>query len=192
MPIILSESEVTVGGKGYIDYATGVAMLANPQRLEHVHGRDIEQEPHVIVVTAKELMYHGLRGLIASASESAGPRGGLDRKIPLEDKAESQFGDTAPVLEAIVNVVYEKKLDRLKRLNPGFEDVQPMPFMDEALYKALCHPRREKLQTRRLMEPFLIARCLEDIVPPSDTIADKNEAPRAAVTDIRARTRSSR
>lgn len=145
-----SEPDVRQGQEAYLRYAGGVGIINDP----HTdfaqgmlgEGREASEHPVCALITAEELMYANLVKL-AKAANPPELRGATGR-------LEHRYGSALPHIISIIDRVFENDtmLMRLDRINPALLVMRPSPLEDEAVYKALCHGRRHKLYTSRLLD----------------------------------------
>jgi hypothetical protein len=147
---IPSECDARSGQEAYIHYIGGLMLLHDPDsEISQAHiGLAAQDETfrEVVITTAEELMYQGLKGIILHASPPE------RRPVSL---AESAHEETLPTIWNIVDEACTRQESRLNVISPAIAVGRPMPLIDLAIYKAICHGRRKNLQTRKLMGMFM-------------------------------------
>ncbi|HUP26239.1 MAG TPA: hypothetical protein VM124_01170 [Candidatus Limnocylindrales bacterium] len=154
-----SEIDKRLAENAYLNFATGVAMLRDPDNEVNLAinaNESIYSDLEAVVFRAEVLMWEGIRKVVRLAH----PR---DIRSNLA-KVEKQFEAALPHMMDTVDRVSESRAHSLHRLDPAFEFVLPQPITDETVYKYICHPHLEKLLTARLLDGLVAAPIFEDIL----------------------------
>jgi hypothetical protein len=158
---------IQIGQEAYIQYLSGVAILNTPYSsfARGTIGEGIEH-PDAIILHSEQLMYDGLRSVIAQANPPA-------MRADLQKYAEHRFFEALPVMLRIVDSAYTAQGVRINSMNAAFPYLRPMPAYDESMYHHLCHSRKGKIRTRTLLDGIqeaaifsdaLTKRCISDTV----------------------------
>lgn len=136
---------------GYLQYAIGVTMLARPESFSDALGGANIDSDHLeaIVVHAEDLMLAGLQDTIRYTNNPETRR--------LAD-LETRHATTVPLLREMLDDVYEDAADQLHDLSPDFSRLRPLPVLNETIFRFVCHSRRDKILTTRLMGGFMPSR----------------------------------
>lgn len=156
-----SAEDMESGQDAYIRYIGGLMLLHDPENdvSQGVIGdawREATVTDEEVVVQAENIMYRSLRIMIFRTNPP-------DFRSPLSS-AESRHDQASPHIRSIVAKVCESKAKRLDEINPAIKSMRPMPLADPAIYAYLCHGRRYKIQTRRLLDDFMPAPLFSSIL----------------------------
>lgn len=153
-----TEQEQLRGREGYTRYLIGAVILHNPSHLQELHGRELdpEKDKRIIVLYAESLMLGGLKNVIRFANPPD-VRGALANM-------EGRYLEAFPNMQATVDSTFEHDNERVNKLNSGLSILRPAPMLDETIYGYICHSRLAKLSTLRLLDSFLPADELVDIL----------------------------
>ena len=163
------ESTLHAGGRAYVTYATGVAILHSPteQVGSLVAKGDFtedgtptsERNLEVLVAGAEKLLWHGLKKVVEYAN---------DPKSHVADRALNHAA-ACTVIDTIIEYATDSDqnhtyADQLFKLEPAFIDLPPMPLVDEGLYKRVVRSARSQVKTESLMGDFAIHEALQGFV----------------------------
>lgn len=154
-----SSLERRLADNAYLNFATGVAILRDPDNevnLAMNANEAVYTDFGAVIFRAEVLMWEGLRKVIRFAHPKP-TRSNLA-------KVEQQFDFALTHMMDTIDRVRETNLDFLTRLDPAFGFVVPQPMTDETVYKYICHPHLEKLQTVRLLDGLVAAPVFEDML----------------------------
>lgn len=151
-PYDLAPEELRLGEEAYLRYLGGVSMLhdTSTEFALDLCAADIAD---AYIATAEQLMYSGARRLIRTANL---------RLISEAAEMEKNYATVLPRMWHIVDNTYIDLGARLAHLGEAITVLRPAAFTDEKIYHHLTHPRKDKLQTQRLM----------DSVSPSPLVAE--------------------
>lgn len=149
----ISETDLVSGRDAYIRYLGGVAVLHNPfsgvaKSLigdQLVEKSDTSRE--VITRHAEQMIWDGLTGLAKYANPE-------DRRSNLST-AEYCFDEVKPNILKIVDSVYSEQPERVDLIDDSFRAIRPNPLIRKVLYGYVCHSRRNKILTDRVLEGFM-------------------------------------
>lgn len=139
------EMDTHLGVESYIRYASGVAILNDPERLTPVHGIEVsESTAKEILIVAEDLMLRGATDVIKYAH----PKSKRNRLNELE----KEFDSAAPFMLDTVNNAAAQQKERLDTLNSFLAVVRPAPMLHEGTYRKICRSRLYMLTTHDLMD----------------------------------------
>ena len=134
-----------MGIESYVRYASGVAIMSDPERLAPVHALDVcDANMDEIFATAERLMIRGATQVIRYTN----PKEIRKNRGKLLDRYAVAF----PYMVETVKDSVKLEKDRLDALNPFLSVLQPSPMLDKVIYKYLCHSSLGRLTTRKLMD----------------------------------------
>lgn len=156
-----SDVDHWVGREAYLHYLGGVVLLHDPesQLAQGIIGEvwhDSVASNEVVVAQAEDIMYHGLQTMITVANPP-------QFRSPIT-MAEPRYDESMPHIRDIVVATFQDESERLEHMNPGFWMMRPMPLRSPAVYRHICHGRRQLLTTRRLLDGYMAAPVFLDIV----------------------------
>lgn len=149
-----TEQDAWRGAEAYIHYIGGVILLHDPESevSQGIIGqawREAAVTDEEVIVQAEDIMYKGLRVMISMANPP-------EFRRPIS-RAEHRHEQALPHIRAMVSHVCEQEARRLDSINPAIRSMRPMPLTDPATYTYICHGRRQKISTRRLLDVFMPA-----------------------------------
>lgn len=148
-----SEQDQIVAVESYVHYATGAAVLSDRQDAEIIFpNSDISS----VVFHAEVMMLDGLRGVISHCNP--------EELRHSRRKLEANFDAALPHMRETVRMAYESEADRLRRLNPRFDLIRPMPLYNRKNYTNICHPHLDRIATRQLLDTCLEDRLFESLL----------------------------
>ncbi len=147
--------------EAYISFASGVAILNNPQATQPIHAVEVCPDTNVEQLTeiahfAAGLMLRGINGFIRASSPPE-----LRSSFP---KMEQNYDIVLPHMGRSIAWVYDKYPDRMRALNPYFGTLRPGAMLNAAVYKNACHGRYDRFKIGKLLEPFRPHRILAPII----------------------------
>lgn len=151
---VANRSQEVQGMRAYVGYCTGLTLMINPLHtavsgmLKGIHS--IAENPDLVVTTAENLMYEGLKNLIRAAGEASGALTVGAKSI---EPCEKRYDTVYPQAVSFVHSAFADSIQaaRLQALNDSFLVVRPLPLDDAGIYASICHGRRAKIDTVRLL-----------------------------------------
>ncbi|MGH7241449.1 MAG: hypothetical protein ACREGB_04085 [Candidatus Saccharimonadales bacterium] len=157
-----STQDVRQGQEAYLRYASGVGILNDPHAEFAAgvlgEGCDVDANPESIIVLAESLMYTNLSRLakLANPPDIRGDKG----------RIEQRYEQALPHIMSFVDSVLASEVGqmRLDRINPALIVFRPSPLEDQFLYRHICHGRRQKIETVRLLDGMGVAIWFEGLL----------------------------
>jgi hypothetical protein len=149
-----NSEDVYAGQEAYIRYIGGVVLLHDPDSdISHgIYGAVLRSEREgveAVIRHAENLMYFNLQAFIACANPP-------DFRSPIV-VAEHRHKEALPHIRQMIGLACMEQAVRLDSMNTAVRAIRPNPLADQALYSYLCHGRRHKLSTVRLMDGLMPA-----------------------------------
>jgi len=145
-----SEDDQYLAREAYLLYASGIAIINNPNSMVHLHAQKVTSTNlSEIAVAAEGLLRQGAEDVIRFAH----PPDKRGRLIDLEHG----FEFALPHMRRTVEATYEEggeQLQRIQAINPLFGPLRPAAMLDSGLYKYICHRRWDRANARKLISPF--------------------------------------
>ena len=132
--------------QAYVRYAGGVAIVHDPVMTMEMHGLSLTEDPEAILSEAVHMMVEGVLGVIRYAHPSE-----LRKVLIMEDRYEEALPH---MIETVRRVTIEQR-SRLDALSPSIAPMQPAAMTQRGIYRNLCHGRRDKVTSRKLLDGIL-------------------------------------
>jgi hypothetical protein len=145
-----SPGEKIQAQEAYIRYMTGAVLLHDPDGTHSIHRRDISKEDQLeeMVAYSEHLMLMGLQDVLRLAH-------GPSERQNLGD-LEGKFECALPNMQETVTRTFDLERERVDALSPALWIIRPAPMVSCSVYKVICHSRKEKLKTKRLVDDLSI------------------------------------
>ncbi len=149
-----SAEDMYGGREAYVRYIGGVILLHDPECAvaQGIYGdtmRSTDAGTEDVIRQAEDIMYFSLQTIITNANVP-------ERRKPISE-AEKFHSHALPYIRRMVEGACEIHAERLDAINPAVRAMRPNPLADPSVYSYLCHSRRYKLSTIRLMDGLMPA-----------------------------------
>ncbi len=149
----MSAIDCYAGQEAYMMYATGLAVLNDPEETDGLHLRDLASasDREEVLTYAQSLIWAGLGEIIRFANPP-------NCRSPLQ-KAEPHFEQAQPHMRKILEKTCSSQSGRLEQLHAMIAVLRPLPVAtNEQTYRAIAHGRRHLVKVRHVMGGFALGK----------------------------------